>query len=156
MASGNETMPTTNHTSTMTGNSSNGYALITPLIITGVKRANNLITNSGFENGQLNEWLYSSNNYSYLFDETKKISGRYSLKMTTTKTHTDNQQAYQIFNTITGHIYYGTANINAVVTDTAKTLTRITIKASGNTKLLMIFVKNFLHQVQVLLLLWKN
>ena len=125
MKAGNETMPTHDGASTMVGNSGDGYAKITVLIVDSGKVATNLIQNSSFESGTIDGWSYSSNQYDIAFDDTNAVSGKYSLKMNNKTVHTNNQQAFQTFNTVIGHVYYGTAYTNSNVNDKNNTLTRI-------------------------------
>lgn len=126
MKSGAEEMPSHDGTTTMTGNGGDGYAKITALVMENGKLATNLVQNSGFETGSMNGWNYSSNQYTAEFVTEDSVSGNYSLKMTNKLVHKDNQQAYQIITAEVGHVYYGTAYINANVADTARTYTRIT------------------------------
>lgn len=99
MKSGNETMPTHDGVSTMVGNSGDGHAKITVLIVDSGKVATNLIQNSSFENGSDN-WLLSGTEITANVSKTGKNSIQFNPNVTATSTQSMNTP-------IANHIYYG-------------------------------------------------
>ena len=99
MKAGNEEMPSHDGTTTMIGNTGDGYARVTALIIDNAKVATNLIKNSGYEEGTTN-WTLSN---SKIVTNVSK-SGTSSLQLQPNVTSMSTQPMdIQIAN----HIYYG-------------------------------------------------
>lgn len=99
MKSGIEAMPTYDGASTMVGNSGNGYAKITMLIIENGKIAKNLVQNSGFEQDSDN-WVLSNARVV----NTHLKNGSAALELDANITAMSSQA---LSNPIAGHIYYG-------------------------------------------------
>ena len=99
MKTGDEEIPTHDGSGVMIGNTGNGYAKITALIIDNGKLATNLIKNSSFENGSTN---WSLSNSKIVTDQSK--SGNASLEFQPSVT----SMSIQTMDTpISNHIYYG-------------------------------------------------
>lgn len=99
MKAGNEEMPSHDGTTTMIGNTGDGYARVTALIIDNAKVATNLIKNSGYEEGTTN-WTLSN---SKIVTNVSK-SGTSSLQLQPNVTSMSTQP---MDIPIANHIYYG-------------------------------------------------
>lgn len=99
MKSGDETIPTHDGSSTMNGNTGNGYAKITAIMVDNGKPATNLIKNSSFENGSTN---WSLSNAEVTTTVSKTGASSLLLKPSVTAMSTQSMPV-----PTDGHIYYG-------------------------------------------------